>query len=213
MASQACSHELGRAAKKVLIFGHSYARELAGVGPWDIVVTGAEGQEYQLAFEFRGYPGRDYGWLLENPQKIEEIRDLNPDIVVVILGGNSITAALSNTEICHQAAEFYTLLKAAAKPACLKLAVQIESRFVAPGNRHGAPQAVEFNQRRTIINNFVNKRLRRRGLVDRMILLGGAGHIVNPANFADGVHLRRAALARYKQSIINGISYALGHRI
>ena len=215
MASQESSLESGPAAKKVLIFGHSYARDLEALGDWDTVVTGGAGKEYRLTFDFRSFPGKDYGWLLEHPEKIEEVKDLDPDIVVVILGGNSITAALTNKQICGQAAEFYELLKAAAKPSCLKLAVQVESRFVPQGNYHQAPPAVEFNQRRTIINNFVNRKLRAKGLVDNMILLGGRGHIIHPSNFSprDGVHLVRVVLRRYKQTLMNGIRYALGHRL
>ena len=133
-------------------------------------------------------------------------------MVVVILGGNSITSALSNTETKQKDAAFYALLKPAAKPTYLKLPVQTEPRFVPEGNLHGTPPAVECNQRLQIINDFVNKRLKKQGLVDRVIQLGSAAFINEPLNYWYGVHLNRAGLERYKQAVVRSLDIALSHR-
>ena len=94
----------------------------------------------------------------------------------------------------------------------LRLAVQIEPRFVEAGDRFGTPEAEEYNRRRTIINNFVNKKLKKYGLVDNVILLGSVNFLRDPKYFLDGVHLKREGLLKYKEAGIHGLEYALENK-
>lgn len=114
-----------------------------------------------------------------------------------------------NSQIKEQVVASYTLLKAAVKPDSLRLAMQIEPRFVPVGNRHGEPEASEFNRRRLVLNNFINKSLKRQGLVDRVIQLGSVAFLNHPQYFRDGVHLRGIGLERYKDAVLGGLKYAL----
>lgn len=130
----------------------------------------------------------------------------------MVLGGNSVTSSLSNIQIKENNAAFYTLLRAAVKSDCLKLAVEIVVRFVPAGNHHDVPEAAEFNWRRQVLNNFTIKSLKRQGLVDRVIQLGSVDFLNNPKYYRDGVHLSGTGLGKYKDAVLGGLKYALEHR-
>ena len=163
-------------------------------------------------FIFKSHPGKDYKYLLDNLQEFGIIKTIDLDVIIVILGSNSICDEHTNIEINNLASEFYTKLKQVVRPDCLRLTVQIEPRFVEAGNRFGTPEAEEFNTRRTIINNFVNKKLKKYGLVDiawLCKLLGSVNILRNPKYFLDGVHLKCEGLLKYKEAVIHGLEYAL----
>ena len=91
--------------------------------------------------------------------------------------------------------------------------MQIEARFLLPNNQFGAPLAFEFNQRRNVINNYVNKNIRRSGLIDGIISLRDLGFLNNEEEYRDGVHLKQEGLLKYKMAIMNGLAYALNKRL
>ena len=68
---------------------------------------------------------------------------------------------------------FYTHLNSVLREDCIRLAVQIEARFALPNNPFGMPMAVEYNQRRNVINNYVNRNIKRAKLIDGIISIGG----------------------------------------
>ena len=76
---------------KILLFGHPYVRHLERLGNWDRELSLTSGKKVDCKFEI--------------------LRLINPDIIVVILGGNSISDKHSNTEINDLASEFYNKLK------------------------------------------------------------------------------------------------------
>lgn len=196
----------------ILLFGHSYVRDLSRFGNWDREVELATGEKVWAEFQFMAYPDVDYAYFLDHPEEMSQIQELDPDVIIVILGGNSVTSDLSNSQIKEKAFAFYTLLKTAVRPECIKLAMQIEPRFESPGNSRGAPLASEFNRRRQILNNFTNKKLKKHGLVDRVIQLGSFDFLNNPQNYRDGVHLCWAGLEKYKGAVMGGLRYALENR-
>ena len=197
---------------RVLVVGHSYVRDLATHGPWQQELTLSTGVRVNPAFSFLDYPGKDFDFFLDHPAWQDRVREIDPEVVIVVLGGNSIVGSLTNIQIKQKAAAFYLLLKAAVRPSCLKLAVQVEPRFVARENRHGVPEAEEFNRRRQVINNFFNKTLKKQGHIDRVIQLGSANYLNHPQYYRDGVHLNNLGLARYKEALLGGLKYALNHR-
>ena len=105
-------------------------RHLDRLGNWDRELSLTSGKKVDCKFLFKSQPGKDYEYLLNNPQEFEIVRLINPDIIVVIPGGNSISDKHSNTEINDLASEFYNKLKQVVRSDCLRLAVQIEPRFV-----------------------------------------------------------------------------------
>ena len=183
------------------------------LGNWDRELSLISGKKVDCKFLFKSHPGKDYEYLLSNPQEFEIVRLINPDIVVVILGGNSISDNHSNTEINDLASKFYNKLKQVVRPDCLKLAVQIEPRFVDAGNKFGTPEAEEYNRMRTVVNNYVNKRLKKYGLVDNVILLGPVNYLRDLKYFSDGVHLKTEGLQMYKKAVLGGLEYALENNV
>ena len=198
---------------KILMFGHSYVNYLKDLGDWNREICLSSGERVDCQFLFRGYSGKDYQFLLNNPTEFRMIELVNPDIIVIVLGGNSISNNITNTEINDLALQFYTQLNTVVRPECLKLAVQVEPRFVQEGNRFGTPGPDEYNKRRTILNNFVNKKLKQKNhLIDNVVLLGSIEYLREAKYFTDGVHLTKEGLLRYKDALLGGITYALENR-
>ena len=99
---------------------------------------------------------------------------------------------------------FYTHLNSVIKDGCIRLAVQVEARFPLPDNPFGALLALEYNQRRNVINNYVNKNIKRSGLTDGIISLGGVGALSNEEEYRYGIHLKQQGLLKYKMVIMYG---------
>ena len=194
---------------KVLLYGHSYVRKLEQLGNWNREITLNNGGKVDCQFLFKAFPGEDYDYFLNNPQEFHIINLIKPDVVVVILGGNSIVNSVSNSAIKLKATEFYTKLREVVDPLCLRLAVQVEPRFSKAGNKFGTPEAEEFNQRKQIINNHVNKTVKRNKLVEGVILLGSVNYLNDSKYFVDGVHLNKIGLQMYRDAILGGLKYAL----
>lgn len=164
---------------RVVLVGHSYVKYLERLPGWQGAVTLDNGEQVELEFEFRSQPGKDYLYFLDNPGETDAIGNFNPEVVVTILGVNSIVNSVTNSEINSRASAFYTRLNQVVGPNCLKLAVQIEPRFCSAGNRFRTPESVEFNQRRQVLNNYLNKTLKKHKLIDNIILLG-ANYLNHP---------------------------------
>ena len=73
------------------------------------------------------------------------------------------------------------------------------------GSEFGTPEAEEYNRRRTVVNNYVNKRLKKYGLVDNVILLGSVNYLRDPKYFSDGVHLKTEGLQMHKEAVLGGL--------
>ena len=62
------------------------------------------------------------------------------------------------------------------------------------------------------INNFVNKKLKKYGLVDNVILLGSVSFLRDLKYFSYSAHLKRDGLLKYKEAVIHGLEYALENK-
>ena len=196
---------------KVLVVGHNYARDLKRMIPHynNLTLELKNDEEVQFDIRFLAYPGKDYEHFLDNPELFDLIKSEEPDVIVIILGGNSIVESKTNTQITQNIKLFYTHLNSVVRDSCIRLAVQIEARFPLPNNPFGAPLAFEYNQRRNVINNYVNKNIKKLGLVDGIISLGGVGFLNNEEEYNDGIHLKQQGLLKYKMAIMRGLEYAL----
>ena len=197
---------------RVLLFGHSFVRDLLCLGDWNRQLELDNGSKIDLEFLFRYYSGKDFNFFLFHPEHFDIITELNPDIVIVILGGNLIVGGRPNGNIKDLAYDFFHKLTRIVKPGCLRFAAQIEPRHCPGGNRFGTPEYEEFNRRRAQINNHYNTVLKRRGLVDHVIFTRPEFKTRRDLYQFDGVHLKQEGLALYKESIIGGIRYALNKR-
>ena len=197
---------------KVLLLGHSYVKYLERLGDWDREVKLDSGESLNLEFSFRSQAGKDYDHFLTSQSELEFVDLLRPDIIVVILGGNSITTQVTNSEIKWKSTEFFIKLNEVISDQCLKLVVQVEPRNCEAGNKFGTPEFEEFNRRRAIINNHYNTTLKKRKLVDHVVLLGSLNFLQHPSDFSDGVHLNINGLNKYKDTVVGALLHALNNR-
>ena len=108
--------------------------------------------------------------------------------------------------------DFYNQLYKVIRPDCIKFAAQIEPRFCVKGNRFGAPEAEEFNRRRTQINNHFNTSLKKKKLVDYLVFIREDFKHRPELYKPDGVHLSTEGLELLRGSVIGGVVYALNKR-
>ena len=199
---------------RVLLFGHSYVNHLRHLGNWNREVNLQDNSRVSLEFLFKSYPGKDFRYFLDHDETFNVVRSEQPDAIVVILGGNSITSQYGNAEIKLMAEDFFKKLNNFLKPGCIRFVVQVETRFCKAGNRFGAPEHKEFERRRTLINNWYNGRIKRKGLVDRVVLLGSIKFLNTEENFdADGVHLNRQGLESYQTAVVDSVRYHLDRQL
>ena len=192
---------------KVLIYGHSYVRDLNQKCQWEncLLVNQAP---VNIEYCFRYFCGKDFEFVLNKEGEFDVVAALQPDIIVVVFGGNSIVNYKSNEDIRTLIWNFYQKLRESL-PSATIIATQIEPRYCAPGNRHGAPAFEEFNRRRTVMNNYMNKTVKKAGFINNMVLLGSPEYLNHHQYFGDGVHLKGIGLQRYQTAVVGSIKYVL----
>ena len=197
---------------KVLVFGHSYVRDLGQyLSDWDREVA-LSNKTVALEFTFKSYPGKDYDYILNNPSEFEFVSSVDPDIVVIIFVGNLLVESVSDAQIKELAYKFFDKLQSVVKPTCLKLVSQIEPRFLEGPNKFGAVPYELFQRRRTLVNNYVNTKVRRKfKLVDYMVLLGNRAYMSREKYENKGVHLNLEGLKAYQAAVLGAIVHALNN--
>ena len=192
---------------KVLVFGHSYVRDLCHLKPKLRNVAIPAINTVAEVF-YRYYPGKDYDYFGSHPEEFDYIQTLQPDIFIVVFGGNLIVEDNSNSYNKQVCQVFFEDVKKYLPSHCKVLVGEVEHRFCAPNNYWGAPEVEEFQRRRRNLNNFVRVKLKRRKLVDSMMLIGATGGLDNVDMFKrDGVHLTESGLKFYRQVLVNTIKY------
>ena len=113
---------------QVAVVGHSYAHELkkAGYEHCDIFGTRAK-------FDYVYKRGGTYNDYLDSTDLFDRVRALNPDVIVVILGGNSIKNGNDLTKTKLTITDFYKRLKEIC-PSSKIISAQIEKRFYEADN-------------------------------------------------------------------------------
>ena len=197
---------------RVLLIGHSYVRQLKQTEYWPSEIINDNGIRIGVDFRFIFKAGKDYEYFNTTGYDVlDTVRDeIDPDIVVVILGGNSITNNKNNGDIKKEAESFFQNLRMVTRPECITIAVQIEPRYYEPGNHFNCPEPEEFNRRRQVINNFVKGPLKKKGLVQYVMQLGSMNRF-GPERYKDGVHLNEEGLETYKELLISVVKYATEH--
>ena len=195
---------------KVLLLGHSYVYYLKLLGDWNRKFVKENGQEVDLEFSFRWRSGKDYQWFLDEGQDFEYVKEIKPDIIVVILGGNSIVNSVSNTDIRDKAIAFFQKLKEVVEPESIIIATQVEPRFYEPGNRFDCPEPEEFNRRRQRLNLHLNQKVKKKGLLKHIIAI--PTNVFTADFYRDGIHLNLEGMQLYQNAINGGLDYALNHQ-
>ena len=187
---------------KFVIFGHSYVRDLESLGHFSMSTS-----KGKINIEYSSRPGANIDTYLKDPTILEEIADSKPDIVLAIVGGNSIVNGTTNHELCVKLREFYKILRHKL-PHALIIAAQVEQRFYKENNRFNAPQAEEFKARRRSLNTAI-KRIKDK---DNVLIVSGTNRLDHEVYYRDGVHLNKAGLKNYMSIVKTTVVYALDNR-
>ena len=166
---------------KLLIIGHSYASQLSDFGLRSFVAAG-EG----ITVRYIPQGGATYNKFLTEPGLFERIdNEDEPDYILVILAGNSISNDTTNEEIYAGARAFYARLRESF-PDSKIIATQAEKRFYKPGNKWDCPTEIEYTKRRNQFNGF----LARSKFKNHTLMIAGAGRLDNRDYYGrNGVHL------------------------
>lgn len=184
---------------KLLIFGHSYVRDLATLN-----VNSMTFDQRPIEIKYVSFPGANFDKFVEKPSLLNEIVSNKPDVIVVILGGNSIHKDVPNFVLFNKCKAFYQLLRNKLPNATI-IASQVELRFYSTPNKFGSPSADEFKKKR----NELNKCLNRLKTKDYLLIIAGPGRLDNKAYFKDDVHMNRAGLRVYLAILKTTVAYAL----
>ena len=185
---------------KLLIIGHSYVRDLYKLGLDDITIGKAK---VEIKYLYKA--GGNYSSILDKTCILDQAEEFEPDFVLVILAGNSITCNKSNRNIYENIREFYATLTARI-PNAIVISALVELRFYSENNKWGCPTLQEYRKRRHSVNRFLN-RLK----FNKFILnVCGPGRLDNRKYYRkDGVHLNYSGLVLYFDLIKSTIRYIL----
>ena len=175
---------------KVTITGHSYVRELEGLG---IRYSRVQGHPVEFQYIHRGGASYESHLRGRDHHLFEKIRNTAPDVIIVILAGNSLTSGNTDIEILAQSDEYFKTLRWFA-PNSLIVAAQIELRFYRPGNRFGSPLIEEYTRRRL----YLNREIQKCQYVDSSLTIEGNMLLDKRSLYrSDGVHLKRQGYEKY----------------
>lgn len=183
----------------LLVLGHSFARDLQSLG-----LSSFAADHRNITVKFSTHPGANYDTFIENPSRLKQALVDKPDIIVVILGGNSIKRDVTNFEVFKKCRTFYELLRVEA-PTAVVISAQIELRFYKTPNRFGCPGPEDFKKKRNELNKFLNKLK----LKNFMLIVAGPGRLDNQQYYRDEVHLNQTGLKVYSSILKTTVSYAL----
>lgn len=185
---------------KLLIFGHSYVRDLKSLNQYSLRYD-----QQNINISYASYPGATFDTFLKDSTKVSNtLSENNPDVIVVILGGNDINRDITNYELFKKCREFYELLRRLA-PSAIIIAAQVESRFYKTPNVHSAPAPDEFQKKRKALNKYIH-RLKTK---DNLLIIAGPGRLDNKTYYRDQVHLNSAGLRNYLSILKTTVDFAL----
>ena len=185
---------------KLLIIGHSYVKDLSKLKINKIKIG-----ETKVKIKYLYKAGGTYNSILDKTCILDQAEEFEPDFILVILAGNSLTSQNSNKRIYESIREFYSTLTARI-PSAIVISALVELRFYSSNNKWGCPTLEEYKKRRHSINKFLN-RLKFKKFV---LNVCGPGRLDNREYYRkDGVHLNRSGLLLYLDLIKNTIKYIM----
>ena len=180
---------LFRAIMKIVVFGHSYVRDLKLFCLNNNITSVKVSQNNSLELKFSFVSGATFNKFITDTSLLTELFENPPQIVLVILGGNDIRTDTDLTRVREDCKEFYGLLRLHL-PDTYIIATQIESRYLVTANKFKTPPSLEF----TRLSNYFNHWLNKQKFKDRLLCIRGSGRLCNPSLYRDGVHLNSKGL-------------------
>ena len=188
---------------KVVIFGHSFVRDIASLGRRVITLS----NDVEFCLNYLSVPGASFATFLNDNKHFEHLRSLNPDFVIVLLGGNDLRIDTELAEVYKDCTKFYTRLREIV-PDSIIIASQIENRFYKSENRFGSPVGENFDFLRRHFNRF----LRNKPFKDFLLQVQGPNRLDKKENYRDCVHLNSLGLNKYFEIIKCTLSFAYNKR-
>ena len=186
-----------RKLSRVAFIGHSYCRDLSRLNPF----SNALGSGQFFDHEFFYVPGSNVKDWSSHPKQLENVIRYEPNIIVLILGGNYLLNHVSNAEWKDKYQKLIDIIKIRIE-SCRIIAVEIESRFVKNHNAFNAPTEEGFNARKKTLNNWLNKN----PSIHHVCMIS---HTINNKSYyhKDGVHLTKTGLSMYYGMIHRTLKY------
>ena len=188
---------------KFLIFGSSLAYHL---GVFDQVKTRVI-NGITVEFIYKSFSGKSYEHFLKNPHLIDEVLQCQPDLVLVILGTNSISTKVTKSVLLQRCGDFYRLFRQRldlVNPEARVISHQLPLRFVYD-HRHNTPKPPQYKLLRNYVNSYVNLMPE----VDHMLVIGGRGRLDDKNLFRDGIHFKDIGLQIHYNIIIGKLRHIL----
>lgn len=184
---------------KVAYIGHSYVRDISKLG-------------YQFSkfndsklFEIKYFsiPGSNFLTWIDWPDQLHSCVEFSPNILVIVLGGNSIVDQISDADLRHNCKVLFTILRNCL-PKTILISTQVELRFLSTPNRFGTPEFALYKKRRDKFNQFLKSFKEK----DFLACVAGPGRIDNPKYYRDSVHLNNLGLRKYFDLLNRTVLYA-----
>ena len=190
---------------KITIFGSSLVYYLSQFDKtWKHTLKG--GQEIELTYY--GYSGWSFHDFLSKGglEELEDISAESPDIVLAILGANSIKLNVDPGVIMYEASKFYRTLNEkflSVNPNGIIIASQLPLRFVRnpKKNKHKTPDPKLFKR----IRDKVNTKIVSLKTKHHTLALGGPGRLDDEGWFSDGVHFNSEGMDKQLDIILEKI--------
>ena len=182
---------------KILIIGSSYCKHLKNFDRHHHKQIHGINTE----FVYRDFSGKSFDYFLQRPFLIDEVLKEEPDYILSIFGGNSISTTVPKKLVLENCRDFYNLLSDKAKsvnPHCKIVASQVPLRFIYTPNKHNTPAPAELKKFR----NSINHKLRSVRGVDHILNIGGPGRLDNETLYRDGIHFNNTGLRLQLELIV-----------
>ena len=181
-----------RRQEKVLVVTHSYGHYLKDAG-----LNSFEQNDRYYNVEMMAIPSATYQTYLDRMSHWERMRDIDPTIVFVILGGNVVGSGLTRQQMTAQCRKFYQWLRFYLPNATI-VSVQVELRWYVPVNRYHAPEYIQYTRDRNFFNNFLARQITDK---DYMLCIGGSGRLDNEEFYIEGdqglIHMNPDGMRQY----------------
>lgn len=171
---------------RILLFGHSYIRDLSNLGHKEIVID----NKFTLEFEYLSKPGGTVAHFFKNKGVLDPLIASAPDILFIFLGGNDLRTDwdIHETIYNYKNLVLYLSSKLSGVPI---ICAYVEPRFAEPGGFYHTPDEYLYKSYARTFNNW----LKNFDVPYRKFLTWGSNRLENKQLFkADGIHLKKEGL-------------------
>lgn len=186
---------------KVALLGHSYVRDLETYSfslPSSPIHT----------FRYFWKPGSCFDYWNSKPLQLFDCISYQPEIIYIVLGGNSIVASLPLHQTKRKALCLYEYLKTTL-PSTLIVQCEIEDRYLVRSNSRGTPSHSDYHKLRRRLNLYLCKAKD----TDFFCNIGGPGRLDDLKYYrGDRIHLNSLGLSKYWSCIENHLSYVISSK-